>query len=382
MSAEQEPCVEYLFNTATGELLVGQAAVGQHIEIGGDPSDLTPLKDLLESRDKIDGSYPRLDARDWPVNHYVDLGKWLLDVTDPPLRSRMLFRAYELGIGPDPQRIYRPERGSKLPRFNNFGEFYDAIGAQGVRRKGRYSDWSFTRTMKYIDENAQEAVTTGIRPTVAYFHNLWEAGNGPSVEVMQKGTGNSVGRLLDMAGWPEVMHWDEERYIDWGVKFTLANGRLPYYEGIRILSAKRRGPSHPSIHRNFGGIKPYKKLVKDAVDLELIRREKEHTQKIAEIDENLNSGALPLDAVIHDLPATELLRIIAQYKIATKLLPNATPHTKREIATSKKPNTFVKRLQEIEPHLSEARIEIAADSLGVFSDIWPFDDYLDYLKVA
>ncbi len=374
----------YAYNLADPGLIVGAQALDDALESGFSPEDIIPLQKALTDEVTPVTKPEKLDVDDWSRQDYIAFGKWLMNVANEPLtHRRALLPAYNLGFGPEPQRIYRKDIATKEKRFDGYADFYDQIGAKDAMRKGRFDHWDFLTLMKYVKKEADNAAAEGIRPTVAFFNKLAAKGKGPSSHSVQRIADTPFGKLIDMAGYPEPRSWSTDDFIDWGVRFTIANdGRLPYMAGIEELSKRFRGPSEASLRRRFGGIMSFQTVVTEAYEKHVKEAESLRQVKLDAIQLEIEAGTMPIEMIEiedHD----KMLLQAGKYWIARKLIPHLSQEQLFKIATeSLTTKAFVGRLTSRDPRVKQAHVEATATALGVVDDLWPMDGYKEYMRVG
>lgn len=374
---------DYFYNVAEPGIIVGDEAYQHAIETGAHPADLVSLTDLLTGTVDSSETHQPLDVNDWDHNMYLAFGRWLITTVDAPLRHRIIQNAYKLGLGPEPQRIYRKDPILGRPRFHGYRDFYEQLDAKDTIRKGTYDTLSFADLMKHVKKHADHAAATGIRPTVGLFEQLAKDYKGPSDTTVRRMTGVSYGKLLDMAGYPEPRNWTNDDYLEWGVKFMRANqGRLPYYGGIKELSGRFRGPSDVSIARRFGGIWSFQTAVEEQYQAYIDAQQEEENRKLTAIKHELEIGTMP-EALFEDCDPPTALRRAAQYWVSRHFFPAMSQERLLRLASTDMISRFVQKIRQNNTALNLAHIEVAASELGVFDDIWPPDnDFMTYLKVS
>jgi hypothetical protein len=370
-----KPTPIHYFDTGNGALLTGAAAVEQHLEAGGHPADLVELGELLNDRTLqiAPATYGPPEIDDWERDDYLSYGHWLFGVARA-VRERIIDRGYQLGLGPTRQRIRHPQR------FGSLAMYYEELHAEGAVKRNHYASWSFQRCMSYIEDVGAELEKQATnKHWVQLFKEKASRGEGPSPVTLARLTGHSVSALLDMAGYVDVHTWtgSPERYIDWGVKFMLANdGIAPYFNALRILSPRRRAPGVSSIYAHFDSIPAYKAEVRPAYEAELERRQAEQAQKFQSTMNELAAGRLPVQIIAGVASAEELIKRVAKFRVVDEILPAMHLKSKRDISMLKSTQAFQDNIIKATcSNVTVGEIERVAQELGVFDDIWPMDDY-------
>jgi hypothetical protein len=376
-----ESTTEIYFDLAEALLIVGNNAYETAIEFGASPNDLRPLAEVLTHPEiEITTRPERLDVNFWSVDDYISYGKWLMGAAEIKLSQKLLQRTYELGLGPEPQRLYRKDRSIAQPRFKGLSGFFKAVGSLESGLRLQYDGWSLARTLEYVKIVAQEVAESGKRPTVEAFNDRAKANQGPSNEVVRRLFGHPFGRLLDMAGYPEPKHWSDQDYIDWGVRFFEANGRLPYHKGITTLSKNYRGPSEHGIARRFGGIWSFQTEVERAL------KEAESAEEALIQELELLAASDPhFKEFIEGLEDRQLKKMVyAKYVMVRRLLQHdVKDETLLNQCIKSTTPSFCAYLLGRRKDKKASDLEELASRLGVFDILWPPDrEYLEYLNVS
>ncbi len=371
---------EYYFDLLSGQLLIGKVALEAHVEAGGHPADIHSLEKMLTGPDiKIEpNQYEALNTKNWSREEFINYGQWLADVVNRPnteyqLDRNTLIRAYRLGLGPGYLSIMNQDR------FGSLSNFYTAIGLKNAKRREQYTNWEIENYITYIRNVATEL---GRIPTREMLFDLSRQGKGPSPFLMDAEIGFT--NLIRVAGvGKERSNWAEVDFVDWGVKFMIANkGRPPSALFIDRLSKKGHGPSFSAVRKRFETITEYKKLVMEAyaVAKENIDTEKEHKMKL--IAEDAAIGILPSELLDDSLSDELNIKRAAQYKLLTCLKIRLSPYHMEIIASLRHPNQLIAALRRIDSNDfdKEDIIEVAKRE-GLYEDIWP-DPSIEALKVA
>lgn len=377
----ESPAANY--DQSSMRLVLGDAAFQDAIDSGVHPSDIVALAEKLDTIDHQDKVMPdeRANVEGWTKQDYISFGKWITSTVPGTPRSRHVDRAYELGLGPEPQRIYRKDRTINEPRFKGFGDFFEQVGAEGAIHRFKYDHMTFGDVMKYIRTNADRLASAGRRPTVVAFEELAKSGKGPSQEVAKRITNQSMGKLIDMAGYPVYENWTDDDYVEWGVEFMIVNDRVPYYGALRFLSSKFRGPSDRGISNRFGGIIAFQNVVLEAYDQRMKREQRVLSRKLDDIQIDTENGLLPDGLIVEgDIPAT--LAKTGRARLVFKFLPDLPPHKASELINMKSPDAFVKSLCRKAEKVTQAHVETVALALGIFDDIWPPETNSEHLRLA
>ena len=369
-----ERVTNHYFDTLSGQLLTGDLALEAHIEAGGNPTDVRPLQDVL--RDTTNpippGTYGTPDTGRWKEEGSIEeWGRWISDLPRNPQEARlsrfMIIQASRMGIGPGIEQIkYR--FGGKLLNF------YNALGLDNVRRRSAYSGWNTDDEAEYVVRLQR----SGQYPTlIDAIDTEAKKGRGPSRNILKAKHG-AVSSLLEMKGYitqDVSKKYGPDELVEWGVRFMLDNdGEEPETHALNYLSPRNLAPSYTPIARHFGTLTDYRAAVREAYELELARQHDERQAKREAFKEDIESGDVPVELFSVVESEEEAYKIRAQFLVAKQLLPLAEPKQLAAIATTVRPERFIKLIRDISWHVSPGDIETTALSMHVYDDIWPVPD--------
>lgn len=369
----------YFFNTMNGSLLVGQTAVEAELESGSNPADIVSLAELLTQNDRMVGpkDFEPMPRDAWDRTLDVAAIRWLHGVVSQNnsgqcISEEVITRAGYMGLVPR-VHYFRSKPGG-------LAGLYAEAGLKGTRNRNLISAWTTRDFISYID-----GLTKDLRHKPGYddLVNASQASaKNPSPEQIVRKFGASLPQLFELAGYPDIKSWTEEDYIDWGVRFMFANdGKLPTSRSMAILSSRHRGPHYKSIYDNIGSLVHYQKLVQEKYELEMNYREQVAKERIEQIELEIEDGTYPRALFEQGETSKAKIAIYARYRLLQYLLPSLEEKYKKQNAKIQRPDWFVGAIQRANPALSAGQIETTASTLGLFDDIWPMDDYMDYLKV-
>jgi hypothetical protein len=371
----------FYFDTASGTILVGEVAMRDHIESGHHPQDVRELGDLLRDTgiDIGPNDYPtKLEIESWQRSDYLDYGHWLVKLTRHDeavhtLNRDTLVRAGYLGIGP------RVARFTSRLRFGSLSQYYQELGIDRTHKVGLYDEWTQHDFIEYATDLVAEI---GRKPNNKILWERHRAGlSGPSPYLIYQRFG-SLGTWLEFAGFPNIHAWEETDYIEWGVKFMLANdGRLPTARGLNKLSSLKRGPSSRVVLNHFDKLSFYQKLTAEAYEIELDRRESLREYKLQSLQDSLETGDLPAELFADATSECDLITRSAKYQVATQLLPHTEQSVLSRLAGLETAQ-YLRALCRRDETLTVGDIESTALMLDVFDDIWVMDDYMKTLRVS
>ncbi len=366
------------FDLATGQLLIGEEAYAAHIEAGNHPGDIEKFGRILVSGTRMINAYdlPNIDHSNWPDS---DTPVWIkhlhetIQREDPKrvVTKEVILRAGFMGLIPR-IRYFRDLPG-ELSAVYNDAEVFDA------RQRDNFKHWT---TREFVDYVQRLVVRFHGKPSYEQLKLACSEPGNPNLRQIRYRIEGGVSTLYEMAGFPNIRTWGYDQYIEWGVKFMFANeGRLPTLPALRHLHAQSLGPDVSTIYKNVAPFSKYKQLVQEDYDLEVEWRNAEREHKLMLIDNALSDGILSLSLYEIAQSEDELISIWAKYLVIERLLPNLEAQYKCQNSIIQRSDWFIRAIQRVNPEISAGRIEQTASLLGVFDDIWPLDDYMDYLKV-
>lgn len=371
MEHTSEAVTDFFIDINTKQILIGQVALAAHIEAGADPMDVAKLGWFLKSALQIaeeDKNFMTVDALN--EDDYRSMGRWLHRIAFP-LDQHVLVRAGQLGLIPSITNIRRT--------FTSASHFYQAMELSGVRRRNLFRHQTQEDYVRYV------AGVFETRKHNSLFNELKERayrGENLSPEEIREVIGMTLSEILEMAGFVYNIRWPREKYEMWGVKFMHANeGNIPTASAIDYLSRRKRGPSRFGIRKYFGNIPNFQGAVREEFRSDIALRESRRKSRLDTIDKSLQS--LQLHPVLFNDAVGDSDPIItfAKLQIIDVLLPELPLRRKYVIAASKNAKIFVDTLLAADSRLSASDIEDIARKLEVYQDIWPMDDYMEYLKI-
>lgn len=372
---------ESLYDITSSQLLIGKAALAQHIEAGSHPADIVTLREALldPHLDISSGKNQRLDTRSWDTQDYVTYGRWIASVTElegaKGLTSRIIDRASKLGLGPSVKKIRRSTK------FNKISLLQKEAGLDKDRRRiGYFDEWT---TGDFIEHLRHVGEEKGRRPTIETLKRRREQGlDEPHPNLIKQRVG-SLPLAYELAGFVSTLNWDRDRYLQWGVEFMQANqGKLPTRKSLDILSKAQRGPSYPGVHRWFGGLISYQEqlpgLFRESVKDEYRQRER----KIAQIKQEVKDGTIPTH-LFKDIESPDgVIARYAKFRLVNELFPDLL--LKQRVALCIYPLfgvEFADYLKQHKESLTVWEVEQHAQKLGIKDDIFPVSERIKYLKI-
>ncbi len=383
-TAQSRRKLEYYFDASNGSVLAGKLAVREYIKSGGERESLQGLGELLGNPELPlpESNFKRFDASEWTRKDYLKYGRWLnrvvgVTVTGKSLNEPVLWRARKLGLGPSPRRI-----GAE---FGSTSLYYKALGLTETHRISPFNDWLQEDYVRYIQHVGEEIES---RPTYKELHaRSLENTNNPSPTIIAKQFGGrKLGPVVELAGYPDIHSWELDDFVNWGVKFMLANdGLVPSARKINFFSTKGLGPSGRVIMDKFGKLSDYQQTVLIAYQDKIEEREQERKEKIEEINKALADNMVPAEIFDDTKNDNEKILRYARYVVLDHLLPDSFAANKISISTMSNPTVqkagFVCSIKKANNAITPGDIESAALYLGVFDVLWPLDDYMERLKM-
>lgn len=366
---------------AIGRLLVATGAVVERIALDNSHAEIQKLEAILRDRNNPipPRRYEPLPTDHWHIEDHEQYGAWLSKLPrqadQAQLDRFMLIQASRLGIGPGVFQI--------LNRFGGkLSHYYNALQLDKVRRRSLYSHWSLEKEIECLISVREDENYASIEAGLA---EKAREGKGPSRWSLYYRR-KSVTGLLERHGYYSrygVAKMDEQDLIEWGVLYKRANnGKDPSNGAVDYLSAKRRGPSRSPLRKYFGSLSEFRARVREEYEAEEERLAFERQQKLLYIEKGRDDGSLPDELLNSAASESQLFSVVARYRIIQEVLPWISEKEKQRCAQLKQPASFIQRIQKADPNITQAEIEIAADTLGVFDDIWPPDkSYMQYLRI-
>src|SRR5690606_13924751 len=110
-------------------------------------------------------------------------------------------------------------------------------------------------------------------------------------------------------------------------------------------------------------------------------REEEHSRRFNETVQAVHDGVIPTGVLVDASSSREFIQAGAQFLVVDRLLPDVAPERKTQIARMKTRGFVDAIIKHGDGAIGAADIEEMAEMLGIFSDIWPFDSYLQTLRL-
>lgn len=364
---------EVWFDTRDGALIIGAEALEASIEQSG-IGDIRPLGEVLADNTfpYRAGDFERPRIRDRDREDLLAIGHFIIslisseDDVPPVLTEAHLQRAYILGLGPE-RRAYA---NSPRSPFETITEFQRELGARVTAYNNQYADWSITDFTTYADQLMKELKRL---PGERDYSRAAMQGKGPSVDTIKQRGGGLQG-INDRLGYPNTRTWDDDDFIDWGMRVLQANPDLDFSSYVsEALSPQRLGPSVRTVIRRFGKWEKFKEKVYREHQASMETRQ----EKLDYYKDLCRSGALPSE--YETLDDDELLRLAGRYVLTGSLLERTDPTIVRDISNAP---AFITTLRKMRPGLTAGVIEATAVTLDVYDDIWPSSSSKRTLQIS
>jgi hypothetical protein len=365
----------HFYDTTALGLIIGDAAYQSAIESGTHPSDIIPLSYVLGGQVPLpEDKIKPLNTVSWDTKRFVEYTSWLakvaLDDPETKITDNHFAAAHRLGLGPSLKRI---------DKIGGLSFLYVEANVKNAYKRGLYDSWSREDFASYVGKIARRTPKNeSLRDKINVFA---KENKGPSAKVIVRRTG-SIGNALSMDGLVDANGMDRSDYIDWGVRFYLANDGQPIdTDALEYLSPRRLSPSRSGIVRNFGSLEAFRIEVEPLYQIEYKQKQEEQSKKFNDAVTFIHKGEVPTDAIADSCNGNELVKACSQFLVVNRLLPELTELRKSEIAKMQTKNFVNAILIHGEDTISAADIEEMAEMIGVFSDIWPFDSYMQTLRL-
>jgi hypothetical protein len=164
----------------------------------------------------------------------------------------------------------------------------------------------------------------------------------------------------------------------------LANpGVKPTARLLDSLSKKKRGPSAKAISLKFDTLSEFQELIAERADEEAIFKEADREAKKVEYLLLIEQGEVSDNLLDFSYKDTQdFIATVSRYRTAKAAAPDLSEGELLELCRRKKTSFVNGIVRKTEGLVKPGMIENTALFMGVFDDIWPFDEYLDYLKVT
>jgi hypothetical protein len=327
--------------------------------------------------------YNRPDTKTWDEERYKTHGKWLMNTVAPPHTKKIkkinvdvIDQARRLGIGPS---IYTINR-----KFGNTKNYYKNINAVDSRNVGTFDNWSTEDYIKHIKWIASKIGSKPTKNDLSEFarKNPWKYPSTRRIELSVGGQIGKIGPAMELAGYFDIDNWNDDDYLEWGVKFMKANDGMEVSSPVlQYLSKNDLGPSARSIYNNFG-INKYKQQVNELY-IENKNIETENRKiKLSAIESELEKNIIPRELFESAESEEDMILFYSKYKVIDHLCPDWEESTKIIVSTRGfHEKNFVGSIRKLNIAITAGDIESAAIYLDVFDDIWPMTEYMQTYKL-
>lgn len=357
----------YWIDTRTGDQIVGEVAYDERVG-QSQPGDLVSIQDILINPDfpynPADYKKPRKITHD--RDQLIAYGTWILshlEGTDHEGRvtREHIARLGAFAVGPG---VY----GVKSQFDGDLWRFQEAIGSGAKRTLETYHEWTHYRLIEFA-----HALSKRLRrkPTEVDYERACEDLDAPSFYVLRQTIGG-IAKINELIGYPNIQDWNEEDYVNWGVKVMQANnGARPTARIMNVLSQRKRGPSPSIVYQKFK-ISYFQERVWERYGQVVEEDQVRTAERLSLYDET---------AVSTDISDQKKIAWIGKHELARALVRNK-PNSYYDFLSRQPVNEFVKLIQR-DTDLSLGHIELKAVSLGVYDDIWPPNtSWMRYLAVS
>lgn len=365
----------------TGEVIEDDVAQVRLESKGGNIIHLGSLvlaKDFPYSREDFTGELVdqrREQIETWEGRECQDYGRWLSRLIETrsgqPLGQTDIRRLEVMGLGPGDKSLLRKVGATSIARFR------EQIGIPLGRRKGTYDYWG---PEEYAAYALRLSTKLGRKPRRPDYIAAAQRGEGPGIRIIRNSVVHSLAGLNELIGFPDTTTMTAWDMVYWGSSVRRANSGIPLTTTVAsVLSKRSRGPSFKHIYGFFDDWQEYVGLVNEHYERETNREEQSRRSKLKLYEEMIGKGILSTETV----PLTEeaLLALGGRHQLVESLAPSLTPKQKAKIISSSS-MALVPNFLNVQPHLSAGVIECEAVMLGIFDDIWPLDDGLQYLVIS
>lgn len=391
---------KHYFDISNGEVLAGEEQREHYLAAGAAPEDVRNLGAVL--REPLP-AFPwateeRLNTADWTPEKYLAFGKWIYAIVAEPTRpqeshlnGRIITNANQAGLGPSVRALRN--------NFTTITNFYSEIDAKDTHKEHLFDDWEIENFIAFVKQVGGKK-----RPTIADFAAHAEKHPDkpqPHYNYIYERFRDigGVSKLLELAGYMAVRSWDDEDYIDWGVKFMQANGGIvPSKAMANYLSKKQLGPSEMGIRGHFPSVHDFQMGVLERWRQVEGGRLADRQEKLAAINEGLAAAELPpelfdadsdkvADNTLLESDPDEAVRRYAEYSVLGLILPGMDNSARVDLClrtekfAGKVGFTTAAKSAVLDGGITAGEVERGALMAGVFDDIWPMDSHMQTLKL-
>ncbi|HSX43091.1 MAG TPA: hypothetical protein VLF59_03330 [Candidatus Saccharimonadales bacterium] len=380
---------ETLFDTRTGGLVDRETIEADGIN--SDTAALLSVSGLLRTHDFPfhAGDFPIDPPAQWPRERCIEAGRLAVSVLLEPAPGERVGQSMEVSKPAKTPRLTR-EHAERLyvlghfpSRFTIRREFGSLSGlgqAAEIRmsKNTLYDNWPLAEYVKYA-----HSLATGLRrkPREPDYEALAHDGKGPTLYQIAQRVGG-IRKLNELIGYPNIHSWNEEDYLQWGVRVEKANrdgvltARL-----ITVLSKKKRGPSVSTLENKFDDLGVFQEKVAEHRKV-IDANERRHYMWLGREYRELERRGLGLDLAPNTIRNNKHIQpYTAKFLVAQRCVPGLNPRAIPNLAIMPL-GLFQATLQDLVPILTIEDIENAAQELHVAKNLWPLEEWKRYLWVS
>jgi hypothetical protein len=319
-----------------------------------------------------DGDFEKPNARRWKEEDALAIGKVaaaaLENLEAGSVDLEHLSRLTILGLSPSP-RMYRHF-------YATISGYRQAIGSEKKYEPQKYRNWSTANFIQYAQSIEAEV---GRMPKLDDYRERARQGRGPSVKLIDRRIGN-FSTLHEYLGYPNLLAWETEDYISWGIQVMRANPDKDFsLYVLDILSKRNRGPSTNPIYQRFdGGWAEFRQRVTEEGKLQIEAEEQTRKNNLEICQALIRDGLLPVE--VSELSEDDLLSLGGRHRVVQELAADLSGHQIQQVLAAPSAK-FITALRRYRPNLTAGEIELAAISNDAFDDIWPTVSNIQFLHV-
>lgn len=346
---------QLFFNIETGELRIDGSAA--HTT----SNTFVPLHTILTDPDFViaDGQYNQPSAREWTPEDAVWIGSlvarpFIEQLPAQTMTSQHINVLNKLGVLPDLNFIAR--------RFGSIQSFQEAIGSPLARPSTKFDHMSRQDLIDFLQLEREKIGLKGPF-TIEGVRTLFRSGITPGLDYLQHRFG-SIGELNEYFGFPNAKTWSTEDCAQYGA-------RIIEELGIDALTAKNLD----KLAKNNHGL--YAKAIANRFNGSILNF-KEAALNAYKLNQSQAAALAKLtEAHFIEYPASKDLgqndkeRIYGLFVLTKHLLGDAVSGKKVDTISRHAPNDAVEKIIAARPGLTVADVEIEAQILGYYDQIWP-----------
>ena len=372
----------YKIDVSSGQLLIGDAALDAHIDMGGHPLDVHSLYDALTDRSipvvtppkasLINNAQKKRAMRQQAISDLEVLYPILRIIRpeDPKMimvNEEILIRAYSLGL-------FAISLAQVQTVFGNTSNLYKATDINEASI--RYPALTPQKTKELLYDFYQKH---GRMPSV---DEVNENPSMPSYQTLWSRLPDGLNSLAQEFGEQRAINMGTAEITWWGLCYLLRNQFIPTQAEIEFMSMEGVAPSASIVARRFSGkLVEFQDTVISAHDLWGDIK----SVKLQELEEKRLTQKIPLSLLTGDGNGHTLLTRYARYQILDHLLDTNEGETARLAADDQSDHAFLSFLKERFSSIDERALSEIALDLGYDKNMWrevPRNLKLDEVVVA